>query len=282
MMYRVTGIGGGLSVPKQVWIKYVALLLLAIVAFGVAALALATQRGTDQAVSTVATSPSATTLTATASPIAAPTPSALPTARTPRIQLPEEPVLLVLGDSYAAGVGADQADQGWAHLVANSLGYPTNINGVPGTGFAWGGGEQVELASEYEVRLQEISEDPSFVPNVLILQAGQNDSLVNNPGDIESATARTIESARQLWPGVEVVVLGPLAPQPFAQELIAANDAVRAGAATANAPYIDANAAGWFTDNNSAEFDFDGFQVNTAGHRHIAEKFLESWSALIE
>jgi hypothetical protein len=32
---------------------------------------------------------------------------------------------------------------------------------------------------------------------------------------------------------------------------------------------------------NSPEFHFDGAHVNTAGHAHIAEKFLESWATLI-
>lgn len=177
-------------------------------------------------------------------------------------------------------MGAAAADRGWAYLVAGWLGYPTNIEGDPGTGFAWGGGAQDELALEYEVRLQTIAEDPSFVPDLLILQGGQNDSLISNPTEIKRATAQTIESARRFWPGVLVVVLGPSAPLPFAEELSAANSAVRAGAA--NAPFMDAYEAGWFTGANSPGFYFDGAHVNTAGHAHIAEKFLESWAALIQ
>ena len=177
-------------------------------------------------------------------------------------------------------MGADPADQGWAYQVANSLGYPANIDGVPGTGFAWGGGAQDEQAQEYEVRLQATAQDPSFVPNVLILQGGQNDAQISSPEEIRTATAQTIEAARRFWPGVQVVVLGPSAPLPFAEELSAANSAVRAGAAAAKAPFIDAAEAGWFTGENSPGFDFDGAHPNNAGHAHIAEKFLEAWAAL--
>nr|WP_246224010.1 hypothetical protein [Pseudarthrobacter psychrotolerans] len=60
------------------------------------------------------------------------------------------------------------------------------------------------------------------------------------------------------------------------------NSAVRAGAAAASAPFIDAYEAGWFTRANSPGFDFDGAHPNTAGHAHLAEKFLESWATLVQ
>jgi acyl-CoA thioesterase-1 len=265
---------------KPEWIKYGALFLLAVAAFGVAGIALTNPRGPDEPAAPVAASSLAATPTATSS--LAPTPTATAAAQPVGIQLPAQPVLLILGDSYTAGDGADRPDQGWAYLVAGSLGYPTNVDGVGGTGFAWGGGEQDNLAQEYDVRLQETAANAAFVPNVLILQGGQNDARITNPDEIKTATAQTIESARKLWPGVQVVVLGPSAPQPLAEELQGVNNAVRAGAAAANAPFIDAYDAGWFTGANSPGFDFDGAHVNTAGHAHIAEKFLESWAALIK
>ncbi|MET3175539.1 UNVERIFIED_ORG: acyl-CoA thioesterase-1 [Arthrobacter sp. UYCu721] len=265
---------------KQEWIKYVALFLLAVVAFGVAGIALTNPHGPGEPAAPVAASSSAATPTATAS--LAPVPTATATAQQLKIQLPAQPVLLILGDSYTAGVGADQPGQGWAYLVANALGYPTNIDGVGGTGFAWGGGGRDNLAQEYGVRLRKIAANPAFVPNVLILQGGQNDALITSPDEIQTATAQTIEAARRLWPGVQVVVLGPSAPQPLAEELQGVNSAVRAGAAAAGAPFIDAYEAGWFTRANSPGFDFDGAHPNTAGHAHLAEKFLESWATLIQ
>lgn len=285
-MSRVTRNGGRLNVTKQEWIKYIGLFLLAVVAFGVAAIALTNPRGANETVNPVTvTPPSATptaTPTATATPSPTPTPTATATAEPLGIELPAEPVVLILGDSYTAGMGADPADQGWAYQVANSLGYPTNIDGVAGTGFAWGGGAQDEQAQEYEVRLQATAQDPAFVPNVLILQGGQNDAQITSPDEIKTATSQTIEAARRFWPGIQVVVMGPSAPLPLAEELTAANSAVRAGAAAAKAPYIDAVEAGWFTAANSPEFNFDGAHPNTAGHAHIAEKFLATWAILTD
>ncbi|MGY4543922.1 acyl-CoA thioesterase-1 [Arthrobacter sp. UYNi723] len=267
---------------KQEWFKYGALFLLAVAAFGVAGIALTNPRAPGEAVSPVTASSQVATATPTPTATATPAPTATATAQQLKIQLPARPVLLILGDSYTAGDGADRPDQGWAYLVADSLGYPTNIDGEGGTGFAWGGGPQDNGVREYEVRLREAAADPRFVPNVLILQGGQNDALITSPDEIQSATAQTVEAARTLWPGVQVVVLGPSAPQPLAEELQGVNSAVRAGAAAAGAPFIDAYEAGWFTGANSPGFDFDGAHPNTAGHAHLAEKFLESWATLTQ
>ncbi|MEV7572240.1 SGNH/GDSL hydrolase family protein [Pseudarthrobacter sp. NPDC089323] len=276
----------------QDWMKYAALAVLAVLAFGVAALALMNPGGLGGAAEPLPASIQVATPAASAAPsspevpttAATPTstPTATPTAPPAGIELPAEPVVLILGDSYTAGDGADSPDQGWAYLVANALGYPTNIDGVGGTGFAWGGGAQDELGGEYELRLQQIAATPSFVPNVLILQGGQNDAQLPNPEEVKAATTQTILAARRFWPGVQVVVLGPSAPQPLGEELRATNTAVRAGAEAAGAPFVDAIEAGWFTAANSPGFDADGVHPNSAGHAHIADKFLESWAALTQ
>jgi acyl-CoA thioesterase-1 len=279
----VTRNGGRPSITQQEWVKYGALFLLAVVAFGVAAIALMNPGGgvaVNPAPASRTTATARATATASASPASTPTASATSTAQQLGIELPSEPVLLILGDSYTAGDGADQPDQGWAYVVAGRLGYPTNIDGVSGTGFAWGGGAQDERGGEYEVRLRDIAANPAFVPNVLILQGGQNDSQIANPDEVEAATTQTIEAARRFWPGIQVVVLGPSAPQPLAEELRGVNNAVRAGTAAASAPYVDAVEAGWFTSANSQGFNADGGHPNTAGHAYIAEKFLESWASL--
>ena len=277
----------GAFASRQDWLKYGGLLVLAIVAFGVAAIALMGPRPPEET-APVPVSPSGSPSASASAPpsaaappaIGAPSPTGTATPQPPGIQLPAEPVLLILGDSYTAGVGADQPDQGWAYLVAEELGYPADVDGVGGTGFAWGGGAQDERGEEYEVRLRRIAGNPAFVPNVLVLQGGQNDSQSSDVKEVEAATTQTIEAARRFWPGIQVVVLGPSAPQPLAEELRGVNSAVRAGAAAANAPFIDAVEGNWFTSANSPGFDADGAHPNTAGHAYLARKFLESWASL--
>lgn len=285
--YDVPVTENGGSMTKRDWIKYAALFVLAVAAFGVAALALMNPRGVGES-APVTSIPAVTPAATAAPPLATPAATATGTATSsapaqqPAIELPAEPVLLILGDSYTAGDGAGRPDQGWAYLVTRQLRYPATIDGAGGTGFAWGGGAQDELDGEYETRLRQIADDPSFVPNILILQGGQNDARIQDLDEVRTATTQTIEAARRFWPGIQIVVLGPSAPQPLAEDLRTVNNAVRAGAAAANAPFIDAIEAGWFTAGNSPEFDFDGAHPNAAGHAHIAGKFLEAWAALVE
>ncbi|BAS10582.1 hypothetical protein AHiyo4_40040 [Arthrobacter sp. Hiyo4] len=73
--------------------------------------------------------------------------------------------------------------------------------------------------SVYEARLQAIAFDPAFDPNVLILKGRQNNSLINKPDEIRTATAQVIESARRFCLAVQVLVLGPSAPQPLVAEV---------------------------------------------------------------
>lgn len=254
---------------KQNVVKYGGLAALAAVALGVSGVALSNARPPSEGVVATTLSPSPAQ---TAAP--KPAPAAL------KIKLPADPRLLFVGDSYTAGVGADNPAQGWANVAARALGYPFRVDGVGGTGFAWGGGSSDDLGREYAVRLEEAAADGSFAPNVVILQGGQNDSLAKNDAAVTAAVKGTVDKARKLWPGAQVVVLGPSAPLPLAADLRGVNGSVRAGAAAAKAPFIDANEAGWFTNTNSEGFNFDGSHVNTAGHRYIADKFLVAWDTI--
>ncbi|HET7784259.1 MAG TPA: SGNH/GDSL hydrolase family protein, partial [Arthrobacter sp.] len=135
---------GGAFGSGRDWLKYGGHFVLAVLAVGVAAIALMGPPNPDQAGPAAATrsaaTPSAAVPTVTTSVAPSPTGTAAPaTGGTPGIELPAEPVLLILGDSSTAGVGADQPDQGWAYLVAAELGYPATVDGAGGTGFAWGG-----------------------------------------------------------------------------------------------------------------------------------------------
>jgi acyl-CoA thioesterase-1 len=252
------------------WMKYGGLAALALAALGVSTVALMppTPPAPGAVQNVIASSPASATATPTV------------TTAPVKIKLPAAPRLLIVGDSYTAGEGAYGPSAGWAFLVADRLGYPSLVDGVGGTGFAWGGGAADNLGREYAVRLQEAADDASFVPNVLILQGGQNDSAAKNMNDVETETAQTIELARKLWPGIQIVVFGPSAPLPLAADMRGVNSAIRAGAATAKVPFIDASESGWFTDANSPGFDFDGSHVNTAGHRYIADKFLAAWASV--
>lgn len=246
-------------------LRYGGLAILAVAALIVAGIALA-QRTPER--------------DALVAPVSPPMASATATAGTLKIRLPANPRLLIVGDSYTAGVGADRPDQSWAYLAARDLGYPFKVDGIGGTGFAWGGGAAGDRGREYSVRMREAKAARSFTPDLVVLQGGQNDSLAQNPVAVQAAVKQTVDTARQLWPGIQVVILGPSAPLPLAADLQGVNGDVRAGAAAAGVPFIDASAEGWFNASNSSAMNFDGSHVNAAGHRLIADKFLAAWATI--
>ena len=191
-----------------------------------------------------------------------------------KIEVPADPNLLIMGDSYTQGFGAaDEAAQGWAPLVREGLGWNGTIDGIGGTGWTWGGADDGIDPNKYTDRIARLASD-GYTPNVIIFQGGQNDYRVPF-AEITDTVANTIDQARTAWPGVQVIVMGPSAPMPLGETTLGANNAIVAGALRANAAIINPLARQWFTAENSPLYAFaDGAHLNTAGHRYLADKVL--------
>ncbi|WP_128644579.1 hypothetical protein [Rhodococcus sp. BS-15] len=94
----------------------------------------------------------------------------------PQFTLPEDPRLLILGDSYTYGANARPREQGYAFIVARELGWPSEVDGIGGTGFTWAGGPDGANRNDYISRINRRAADPNaFAPNVLLIQGGQSD-----------------------------------------------------------------------------------------------------------
>lgn len=211
-------------------------------------------------------------------------PQAGPTYQVPTstsFAVPADPRLLIVGDSYTAGTAAKPATSGWAYLVAKALGWPDRIDGTSGTGFSWGGADNGSGGGDYATRIATRARDRSFVPNVVILQGGQNDWR-GTPQQVYDGTRSTIAEAKSAWPGVQVVVIGPSQPQPGGALLARVADPISRASNTEGAPFIDPIKLRWFTDQNSRQFSGDpnGTHPNTAGHRYLADRVLEQLRAL--
>ncbi|WP_436059352.1 SGNH/GDSL hydrolase family protein [Arthrobacter sp. LjRoot78] len=214
-----------------------------------------------------------------------PSPSASPTSTapaTPKFDLPENPRVLIVGDSYTAGWGAETESEGWAHVAGSLMSPAIMIDGIPGTGFAWGGGASNERGEQFSVRLRSIAAEQTFTPDVLVLQGGQNDALLRDDARVTAAVEATVSEARELWPGIDIVIMGPSAPEPLASTLKQTNAAVSAAATATGVPFIDASGEQWFNAENSGTFYTDGAHVNAAGHNLIAERFISHWRELTQ
>ncbi|MBY6437558.1 SGNH/GDSL hydrolase family protein [Rhodococcus kroppenstedtii] len=200
------------------------------------------------------------------------------TARPGNVVLPDDPRMLILGDSYTLGTAASP-DYGYANIVARRLGWPAEVDGIGGTGFTWGGGSEGADGNTYRARIERRA--GGFAPNVLLLQGGQNDYRAT-PDEVRAAVTETIDTARRVWPGVQILVMGPSQPMPGGALLRRVSDPIGQAAVTADAGFISPLDENWFTDQNSPGFygDANGAHPNTAGHEYIADRVLERFRRL--
>ena len=194
--------------------------------------------------------------------------------------VPAEPRLLIVGDSYAEGIGADDpAADNWARLAADhfaTLGWETRIDAAGGTGWTNGAGGP----NTYGERLARAAQDDSFVPNVLVLQGGAND-YQSTPDTVGAAVTSSIELARRQWPGIEVVVFSSSVPFGLTERAVPLSTAIADAAASAAVPDINPVAEQWMTADTAAEYTAgDGTHLTTAGYAYVADRFVTDFSAL--
>lgn len=177
--------------------------------------------------------------------------------------------VLIVGDSYTTGRGSYDDVHGWAQDLVADRRWDATINGYPGTGYVnpgRGRSSRTVYSSRIEVRAN------LMTPDLVIVQGSQNDWLTD-AGTLEKTVDRTLRRAEVQWPHAVVVAIGPSAPQPRAVSTTGINDAVRAGAAAAGVPYIDAVAGRWFTTTNSPSYAAtDQQHLNDAGYTYLAGK----------
>ena len=196
------------------------------------------------------------------------------------LAVPAEPRLLVVGDSYAEGIGAeDPAADNWARLAADrlaELGWQTRIDAAGGTGWTNGAGGP----NTYGERLARAAQNDDFVPNVLVLQGGAND-YQSSPDVVGDAVASSIEQARRQWPGIEVVVFSSSVPFGLTDRAVPLSTAIADAAASAGVPDINPVAEQWMTADTAADYTAgDGTHLTTAGYAYVADRFVTDFSAL--
>lgn len=195
----------------------------------------------------------------------------------PSLRVPEDPRLLILGDSYTLGTNAQPRTEGYAFVVADKLGWSNEVDGVGGTGFTWGGGEQGTEGNDYISRINRRVAAGGFAPNVLLLQGGQSDHRAE-PDVVSAKVKETIGVARAAWPGVQIIVMGPSRPMPGGALLKRVSLPIGQAARAEQVPFINPLGAEWFTENNSAKYygDVSGSVLNSEGHAYMANKVLEA------
>lgn len=185
--------------------------------------------------------------------------------------------VLVIGDSYALGVGASGQDKSWAALLSHEEQWNTTVDAVGGTGFVWGGGASGADREDYASRIAQLSRTRGFTPDLVLLEGGQND-LKANDEQLTRAVTISVRMVRAVWPSAQVVVMGPAAPEPLSSQLARLNRSIERAALRAGAYSINPRKSDWFNPDNSGRMNYEGSHVNDAGHALIAEKTEEAIS----
>lgn len=187
----------------------------------------------------------------------------------PTLQVPEDPHVLFIGDSFTEGHGADdKKTRGFAPRLAAIRGWTDiEIDGIGLTGFLRPGHVE-EAQNTYRERLQRLHDSGDFSPNLIIFQGGLNDTSYSS-NELQLATQNTMMMARDLWPGVQLVLIGPMS---YRTSLSPVNRAYSNAAYVARVPFIDVNTKPIIAQSDNAELTIeDGWHPNDEGHQLVAE-----------
>jgi len=204
---------------------------------------------------------------------------AAPGAPAPSGAPAETPNVLIIGDSFTAGVGATSAALGWAPQVAEALEGADRIDAVPRTGYVFPGPDQA-VDDSFPARAQRLVSTGDFAPDVVIVQGGQEDyrgTLV----ELEDAVSETVDRLRAAYPDVRIVLFGSTRAFPESRALEPINATIAKAAVASDVEFIDPVAEQWITTKNSARYiSYDLTYPNDAGYAYLAERFLEDYRAL--
>lgn len=190
------------------------------------------------------------------------------------VALPEDPRVLIFGDSWTYGSAATDPTLGYAYVLGRMLGWDTVVDGVRGSGYlkpGWDGGSFGERIAAL---------DPALDPDLVIVEGSINDRRLPAEGYREAVTAAWDALAAR-YPDATIVILGP-APQVLPVEPATSRiDAdLNALAAERGWWYISPIAEEWITPENYLSVidtsDIGRDHPSTEGHTYLAERVAEA------
>jgi lysophospholipase L1-like esterase len=187
------------------------------------------------------------------------------------------PSLLLIGDSFAEGTGADAPTSGFPYLLVQQMGWTVTLDAQGGTGYLnKGPTEQFPDRTGYVDR--SARHDGAEV-DVVMVTGGGNDLTPLRLGDItlddfRKAVETTFDNLRRGVPDARLIVVAPFWPtsSPPA-DVLDMRDVVREEATSRHLEFIDPLAGKWVTaDNEEQVTGPDGTHPTQFGHQMLADR----------
>ncbi|MGI3779370.1 MAG: SGNH/GDSL hydrolase family protein [Janthinobacterium lividum] len=201
------------------------------------------------------------------------------TARRPEppvlLDLPAQPRVLLVGDSYTEGWGADPTTRGFAYRIAEPLGWRLTRDGIGSTGYTNVGLKQQGTFAERLWR------HPADAYDLVVLQGGSNDER-RSEAEITEAVDLTIRTVHRRYPGAQLLVMGPIEPYGTVTARRAkVTRVLTASTAKSSLLLIDPTAEHWFVTGDSVTLVNPAKgHPNNAGYGRITWIFLRDVRAL--
>lgn len=165
----------------------------------------------------------------------------------------------VIGDGYAAGIGADRG-KAWPNVIGNQMCWSMTISGEAGTGYLAAGSRP-----EYSAFGARVPDVVQSSPALVIVQGGDSDLGRSDLEDVAGSVLRELKSRV----AGRIVVVGPIGhPLADLSQVGVARESIRQASISASVDFFDPIELGWIGSRDS--YAEDGMNLNTTGAREFA------------
>lgn len=193
------------------------------------------------------------------------------------LTLPENPTVLVFGDSWTYGSAATLPTEGYAYRLAELLKGRTIVMGVRGSGYLKPGID----GPDFGTRIAAL--DPTLAPDLVVIQGSINDRKQGAAGYRDAVTAAWDAMAAK-YPQATIVILGPAPHELPVGSATARIDTDLAHLAGARGWwYISPIDQDWITPENYLQVidvEVGRKHPSSDGHRYLAEKVAAALAEL--
>lgn len=185
------------------------------------------------------------------------------------LTLPEDPEVLIFGDSWTYGSAATVPTDGYAYRLARLIPADTVVRGVRGSGYQKPGLDGPDFLTRVADLEQWID------PDLIILQGSINDRL-SDAAAYPAAVNAVWDAMVAKYPGVPIVILGPAPHElPVGSSTARIDRDLERLAASRGWWYISPVQDEWITDDNYLQLIDVGAgrkHPSDAGHAYLADR----------